>query len=295
MSLHRPRRTGAILTTALTLALAASGCAALDRAVGWAWPPLPTPYPISAVPAPTSTPFPASAPTEEASSPSPEPSPQETATPALDPSPTDLPPTATSTPTGSGPSPTAGASATVTTATATRTRTATGSPAHSPTRTATPSPTASAAPQPAAPTATPTPQSACSPTGNDAFEADLIALINQERGARGLEALAPQGQLTGAARVHSADMACNDLVSHTGSDGSSPGDRVTRQGYSYRSLGENIYAGGGSASSVLNAWMNSAGHRDNLLNPGFREIGVGYRHWSGSTYGTYITAVLASP
>ena len=297
----RPRRIrGSLLTALAALAVTASACTTLDRAIAWAWPALPTPYPIAVALAPTATPFPASEPTDEATITPSAHSAQESATPALDPSPTDVPPSATATSTSPGPSLSAVPVATMTpltTATATRTRTATAtaSPAPSPTRTATPSATASAAPQPVAPTATPTSQNACAPTGNDAFESELIGLINQERTARGLGALAPQSQLTAAARVHSSDMACNDFVSHTGSDGSSPGERVARQGYSYSGLAENIYAGGGSPSSVLGAWMNSAGHRDNLLNAAYTEIGIGYRYRAGSTYGAYITAVLARP
>lgn len=99
------------------------------------------------------------------------------------------------------------------------------------------------------PSPTGTESAACSVTGDASFEAALIALINQERTDRGMPSLVTESQLTAAARVHSRDMACEDFLSHTGSDGSSPGDRVTAQGYSFNALGENIYAGSGPYNS----------------------------------------------
>jgi uncharacterized protein YkwD len=110
-----------------------------------------------------------------------------------------------------------------------------------------------------------------------------------------LTALSAQSQLASAARIHSEDMTCNDFVSHTGSDGSLPWDRVADQGYGYSAVGENIYAGGGNAESIVNAWMGSTGHRENILNSTYTEIGLGYRFWSDSTYGAYVTAVFARP
>lgn len=135
----------------------------------------------------------------------------------------------------------------------------------------------------------------CSPAGSDGFESTLIGLINQERRNRGIAELQAQGQLTTAARLHSADMGCNDFVSHTGSDGSMPWDRAAGQGYIYSAIAENIFAGSSSAQTAFNAWMGSQGHRDNMLNPTYTEIGIGYRYWAGSTYGAYVTAVFARP
>jgi uncharacterized protein YkwD len=160
-----------------------------------------------------------------------------------------------------------------------------------PTATATYTPTDTK--QPPSPTATVA--AACSPSGNGALENAVIAGINNERTSRGLTALSAQSQLSSAARLHSADMACNDFVSHTGSDDSLPWDRVAGQGYSYSAVGENIYAGGGNAEAIVNAWMGSTGHRENILNAAYTEIGLGYRFWSDSTYGAYVTAVFARP
>lgn len=90
-------------------------------------------------------------------------------------------------------------------------------------------------------------------------------------------------------------MACNDFVDHEGSDGSLPWDRARAQGYSYSAIAENIFAGSSSAQSIFNGWMNSPGHRDNMLNPTYTEIGVGYQYWADSTYRAYTTAVFAKP
>lgn len=162
-----------------------------------------------------------------------------------------------------------------------------------------PPPSSTSPPATSPPTHTalpPTPTSGiCNPSGNGSLESSLIQLINQERLSRGIGTLSQQSQLAAAARVHSEDMACNDFVSHTGSDGSLPWDRARAQGYSYSAIAENIFAGSSSAQSIFNGWMNSTGHRDNMLNPTYTEIGVGYQYWSDSTYKAYTTAVFAKP
>jgi uncharacterized protein YkwD len=127
----------------------------------------------------------------------------------------------------------------------------------------------------------------------------LLGLINQERAAQGLPAYASQGQLQTAARLHSTDMACNGFLSHTGSDGSTVGMRVTAQAYNWSWVGENILATSDTSSqapqSAFDWWMNSAPHRANLLSPNYSEIGLGYIYVAGSPYGGYFTAVFARP
>ncbi|MGC2999485.1 CAP domain-containing protein [Streptomyces sp. G35A] len=81
--------------------------------------------------------------------------------------------------------------------------------------------------------------------------------------------------LTKAAQAHSADMAAHRNMSHTGSDGSSPGDRITRAGYSWSTFGENVAYGYTSPEQVMAGWMSSPGHKANILNCAFKEIGVG--------------------
>ncbi len=172
--------------------------------------------------------------------------------------------------------------------------------AKTPSKTASPSPTETQEGSPPPPptftnTAAPTAPPSCDPASNGSVESALITLINQERLGRGLTALSPQGQLATAARDHSADMACNNFFSHTGSDGSLPWDRVSALGYSYAAIAENIFAGSSNAQIAFDAWMNSPGHRENMLNPTYTEIGIGYRYWADSPYGAYTTAVLARP
>jgi uncharacterized protein YkwD len=168
-----------------------------------------------------------------------------------------------------------------------------------------PSPTA-----PAAPSSTRAPSStltftplattstgagSCQPSGNDGFEDQLIALMNQERAGRGLETLEEQPQLTAAARSHSADMACRNYFSHTGLDGSSPFDRMARAGYVFSAAAENLAAGHASPQAAFDGWMDSPGHRDNLLNPDYVHVGVGYAFHPGSQYGSYWTATYGAP
>ncbi len=172
--------------------------------------------------------------------------------------------------------------------------------AKTPSKTASPSPTETQEGSPPPPptftnTAAPTAPPSCDPASNGSVESALITLINQERLGRGLTALSPQGQLATAARDHSADMACNSFFSHTGSDGPLPWDRVSALGYSYAAIAENIFAGSSNAQIAFDAWMNSPGHRENMLNPTYTEIGIGYRYWADSPYGAYTTAVLARP
>lgn len=104
----------------------------------------------------------------------------------------------------------------------------------------------------------------------------VLDLVNQERRRAGLPALRFQSQLAGAAQAHSNDMARNRFMGHRGSDGSSPFDRIRRYGYNFRAAGENVAAGHNSAQAVMSGWMNSSGHRKNILNPNFRDIGIGY-------------------
>ncbi|MBP2675522.1 MAG: SCP-like domain protein [Deltaproteobacteria bacterium] len=79
-----------------------------------------------------------------------------------------------------------------------------------------------------------------------------------------------------AAWLHSSDMALNGFFSHTGSDGSSAGQRITRQGYAWHTYGENIAVGYPTVASVMAGWLGSEGHCRNLMDPDFTEIGAGY-------------------
>jgi uncharacterized protein YkwD len=122
-------------------------------------------------------------------------------------------------------------------------------------------------------------------------EAEVIALLNTERAAQGIAPLVENGLLTNAARRHSNDMAQNmgQNISHDGTDGSTYDQRITEAGYNWTTCGENIAAGYGSAAATVAGWMGSPGHRANILNPAFREIGAGYVYDAASYYGDYYT------
>lgn len=141
---------------------------------------------------------------------------------------------------------------------------------------------------------TPTAKSAC-PAGNSAYAAQVVELINAQRANAGLSPLSVQSQLGSAAQLHSEDMACNNYFSHSGLDSSTVATRIERQGYHWSAAGENIGAGYSSPESVVSGWMNSDGHRANILSADFTEIGIGYAFGADSDYGAYWTAVLARP
>jgi uncharacterized protein YkwD len=102
---------------------------------------------------------------------------------------------------------------------------------------------------------------------------DLLAGHNRERREAGLPPLTASPKLAEAALRHARDMAERDFMSHTGSDGSTPAERVDRTGYGYRSVGENVAAGYPDPEAVLEGWMDSPPHRENILGD-FGEIGL---------------------
>lgn len=114
------------------------------------------------------------------------------------------------------------------------------------------------------------------------FELAIVQYTNQERGRVGLAPLAVNTRLTDAARHHARNMAAFENMSHTvsGADLPDPASRLRYYGYSYRLWGENIAWNYPTAQSVVSAWINSPGHRANMLNPEFTEIGVGVAYSS---------------
>ena len=107
-------------------------------------------------------------------------------------------------------------------------------------------------------------------------ELRVFELVNHERATRGLHQLSADSRLIAAARSHSNDMSQNNYFSHTGLDGRSAGRRIQDSGYSWNSYGENIANGYSTPEAVMNAWMNSSGHRRNILSQNFCDIGVGH-------------------
>ncbi len=131
--------------------------------------------------------------------------------------------------------------------------------------------------------------------GPGAVEQEIIDLVNVERSNAGLSPLAYQERLAIAARCHASDMATNGYFDHNSPDGSTPGMRVERAGYVWGAWGENIATGQTSAQEVMNVWMNSSGHRANILNPGFTEIGVGHAYNNQSGFGPYWVQDFGKP
>ena len=143
-----------------------------------------------------------------------------------------------------------------------------------------------AAPTTAAPT-TAAPTTAGGGGGGSATQQLILELVNTERAANGCGAVTLNSQLNNAATAHSEDMSSNDYFDHTGLNGSKPWDRAKAAGYGSSFIGENIAQGYGSADSVMDGWMNSPGHRANILNCGYNHLGVGL-----SNQGNYWTQLF---
>jgi len=159
-------------------------------------------------------------------------------------------------------------------------------------------PTAEATATPSASTGneTTTPVAAsCDYQENTEYIAQIFELVNNERVAQNLSPLAENPQLTAAALVHVADMVCNSFLTDIGSDGSTPEERVTAQGYTASLVLEEIHAQppeyGGDGQAAFDAWMGGA----TLLNSNATEIGIAYAYSQGSALGGYFTVLLAAP
>ncbi len=108
------------------------------------------------------------------------------------------------------------------------------------------------------------------------YENEVIRLVNEKRAENGLRPLTADWELSRVARYKSQDMRDNNYFSHTSPVYGSPFDMIKNFGISYRSAGENIARGQATPQAVVNAWMNSSGHRANILNSSYNKIGVGY-------------------
>ncbi|MCX4671927.1 sigma-70 family RNA polymerase sigma factor [Streptomyces sp. NBC_01381] len=152
-----------------------------------------------------------------------------------------------------------------------------------PTKTkAKPSPT----PTKAKPTPKPTKTAAPPPATPSGVADQVIALVNTERSKAGCGPVTSNSKLATAATNHSADMAARDYFDHTSPDGKDPGDRITAAGYRWSTYGENIARGQQTPASVMDSWMNSEGHKANILNCSFKELGVGIHNGSGGPWWT---------
>jgi uncharacterized protein YkwD len=130
-----------------------------------------------------------------------------------------------------------------------------------------------------------------------------LALVNEARsqsrrcGSRSLAAAPPvalDAILASVANAHARDMARTGRMAHEGSDGSTAAERVTRAGYAWRTVAENVAAGQRTADAVVQTWLASPGHCQNLMNPDVREMGIAYAFEAGSPKGTYWAQVFAA-
>lgn len=108
------------------------------------------------------------------------------------------------------------------------------------------------------------------------FEEQVVALVNEQRAANGLNPLTLSTELSNVARTKSQDMHDHHYFAHESPTYGSPFDMLSSFGISYRAAGENIAMGYATPEAVMNAWMNSSGHRANILNASYTQIGVGY-------------------
>lgn len=132
----------------------------------------------------------------------------------------------------------------------------------------------------------------------------VLALVNKARikgrrcGSTVFQPVAPlkaSRLLDKAALIHAQDMAKHDLFEHRGSDGSEPAQRVTRVGYRWRAVGENIASGPADAEAVVQGWLDSPGHCSNIMSPQYTEMGIAYVVNTRSRGGIYWAQDFASP
>ncbi|MFE1290029.1 CAP domain-containing protein [Streptomyces sp. NPDC058751] len=129
-----------------------------------------------------------------------------------------------------------------------------------------------------------------SPAGLERTAREVITLTNTERAAAGLPPLTADARLTAAAQAHSADMVARDFYAHTSPEGGRPWDRAAAAGSAHRAVGENIACGQRSPAEVVQGWMDSPGHRANILKPDFTHLGIGLA--GGGRAGTYWTQLF---
>ena len=120
-------------------------------------------------------------------------------------------------------------------------------------------------------------------------------LINRYRRKKGLRPLRLNARLTMAAKAHSRDLAKHDRISHYGSDGSNPWDRVKRAGYNAKLAAENVGTGQASIEEVFRGWQTSPGHDKNLLLADAEHMGIALVRHNKSEFKTFWTLVIGAP
>ncbi len=154
------------------------------------------------------------------------------------------------------------------------------------------------------PAPSPEPSPLPPPAPDTGFQGEMLAAVNAARATQQdcggtimppVPALTWDAQLEQAAYTHSNDMANYNFFSHTGSDGSSVSTRVTAQGYTWSSVGENIAAGQKDVDAVMKSWIESPGHCLNIMSANFTQMGASFVTNSSTQYGIYWTQVFAKP
>jgi len=144
----------------------------------------------------------------------------------------------------------------------------------------------------------------CADSGTKPFRQEVLKLTNNYRatgrycGSTWYAASKPltwDTMLKRAANGHSRDMAKNNFFSHTGSDGSSMGERISEAGYHWSAAGENIAAGYSTVASVMDGWIKSPGHCANIMSSRYKDIGVACVPSDTADYSSYWTMDLAAP
>ncbi|MHB1483799.1 MAG: CAP domain-containing protein [Saccharofermentanales bacterium] len=130
----------------------------------------------------------------------------------------------------------------------------------------------------ARPTSKPKPTLTVTPSSGNVFadfQAQVVSLVNKERTSRGLTQLSVSNKLNSIATIKSNEMVDLKYFDHTSPTYGSPFDMLKQFGISYRTAGENIACGQTTPKQVMDCWMDSEGHRANILNPDFKQLGVG--------------------
>ena len=140
--------------------------------------------------------------------------------------------------------------------------------------------------------------------GIPAIRARVLALVNEARsvsrrcGWKRIAAAPPLIQseaLDRAALAHAQEMAARSRMQHAGGDGSTPGDRATRAGYRWSTVGENVAAGQAMSEEAVASWLKSSGHCANLMDPDYTEMGVGFAADPQGAGGPYWVQLFGAP
>lgn len=126
----------------------------------------------------------------------------------------------------------------------------------------------------------------------DDYKAQVVAIMNQERSAAGIGGISQNASLDAVAQIRAQEIVAS--FSHTRPNGSSCFTVLDENGIAYMTAGENIAAGYGTPADVMNGWMNSEGHRANILNGSFGQVGIGYYTDPNSVYGTFWVQVFTN-